>query len=180
MDSRVRRVLAAMSVVAMVLGVVTWQLHLRPSEDQWARADALLVFDGGRGERVLAAYRLAETGRVDHVVLLDDADPDATGVRRCEGWPTAVELHCLDRVGVSDTRSEAASFARYARAQSWDTVVVVTSTYHLTRSRLHTQRCFDGEVLGVRANPDGSPAHWFGRILHEWGGLVRAVVQRGC
>jgi uncharacterized SAM-binding protein YcdF (DUF218 family) len=39
--------------------------------------------------------------------------------------------------------------ARWAARQGWDSLVVVTSTYHVRRTRELFERCFDGD-LAVR------------------------------
>ena len=173
-------VVAGMVVVAACLGVLTWRWFLQPQQDQIDQVDALLLFDGGSGERIESAYRLAQSGRVGHVVLVVGVGQAASEGQPCGDWPAQVVVHCLNRNGVVNTRSEAAVMAQHAQSQGWDTVVVVTSTYHLGRARLLTQRCFDGEVLGMGGTPDISPPRWFGRIIHEWGGRVRSWVQRGC
>jgi uncharacterized SAM-binding protein YcdF (DUF218 family) len=49
------------------------------------------------------------------------------------------------------TRGEARAVARMAAARGWRSVLVVTSTYHVTRARLLFDRC-----VGARVSVTGS------------------------
>ncbi|MDG2114050.1 MAG: ElyC/SanA/YdcF family protein [Actinomycetota bacterium] len=166
--------------VAFVSLWLTDQWLLRPDRHEVGEADAALVMVGGRGERVQAMSRLAANGGVDHLVVMAVDLPESNTFRRiCDtGLSGSAELHCLS--GRGDTRDEARRLSRYAERQGWDHVVVVTSSYHLSRSRLLVERCFDGRVDGLAATPDSSAAVWFGQVLHEWAGLVETQVRRGC
>lgn len=172
----------AMLGVALFVLWLTDQWLLRPDRTEHGRADAALVMVGGRGERVEAMTQLLADGVVEHLVIMAADTSESNTFRRiCDaGLPGPAELHCLDGGGGADTRTEARRLSLYATEQGWDHVIVVTSSYHLTRSRLLVERCFDGRVDGFAATPDSSPAVWFGQVLHEWGGLVESQVRRGC
>ncbi len=59
--------------------------------------------------------------------------------------------------------------------------VIVTSTPHLTRSRLLFRRCLKGSVIGVAAWPPYGRDTWIGAVRHEWLGTADALaVHRGC
>jgi len=170
-----------MVLVAVVQLSLTLIWILRPSEARPTEADAALVLVGGRGERLRAVSELASDGVVDHIVFAAAQLRESSAFQRlCASDRFAgVTLHCIDGAP-RDTRSEARSLARYASSQGWDHVVVVTSTYHLTRAKLMVSRCFAGTVDGVAATPDSGPAVWFGQVLHEWAGLAESQVRRGC
>jgi uncharacterized SAM-binding protein YcdF (DUF218 family) len=69
-----------------------------------------------------------------------------------------------------------------AHVQGWRRVIVVTSTYHVTRARLLIARCLHRDFAVVAARPTASLPLWWWRkaLLHEWAGLVDAELHRGC
>ena len=177
---RTRRVVLGMLVTATVLWVLTFAWILRPGTDVPERADALIVFVGGRGERLALMNELLEDGVATHVVVAA-ADMDDTSIfgRLCRsGLPEPYTISCVE--SRDDTRGEAQILGRFANRQGWNEVVVVTSSYHLTRASLLLERCFRGRVAGAASSPSAGPALWFGHVLHEWGGLVETQVKRGC
>ncbi len=60
--------------------------------------------------------------------------------------------------------------------------MVVTSTYHVSRTRMLFRRCFDGEIRVVGARPDsrgGLPSPR--AVVREWLAFGHALtVERGC
>ena len=74
------------------------------------------------------------------------------------------------------TRGEAELVGRLARARSWRRVVVVTSTYHVTRARMLFDRCVDGSVALVASRP-WLPRFAFGALV-EWPKLALALTLR--
>jgi len=101
------------------------------------RADAIVVL-GGRENRVPVGLRLYEES-VAPVLLVFNA----TGA--------GDDDHIYERPDPYTTRGEARAIARLAREHGWQSVVVVTSGYHVPRARLIVQRAFDGEVQMVGA-----------------------------
>jgi uncharacterized SAM-binding protein YcdF (DUF218 family) len=80
-----------------------------------------------------------------------------------------------------DTRGEARAIAAIAQREGWNHVVVVTSTYHVTRARMLVSRCFNGKVDAVEARPGLTVSRFVSRVTHEWAGLAEAMlVNNGC
>jgi uncharacterized SAM-binding protein YcdF (DUF218 family) len=108
-------------------------------------ADAIVVLAGGEDHRLDEGLRLWRRGVAPTLVISDGRKP---------GWDRANRLCRAPRVRcfVPDpysTRGE----ARWAAEQGWDSLVVVTSTYHLRRSRILFERCLDGRVTLRGAEP---------------------------
>ena len=75
-----------------------------------------------------------------------------------EGWAEAMRL-CTSRRAICftpdpySTQGEARWIAQEARKRGWDSVVVVTSTYHVRRTRMIVERCYGGDLAVVGAQP---------------------------
>jgi uncharacterized SAM-binding protein YcdF (DUF218 family) len=79
------------------------------------------------------------------------------------------------------TRGESRAIAAVARGQGWRHVVMVTSTYHVTRARILLSRCFTGDIDAVAADPGLAVPRHAARIGHEVAGLAEAMlVNSGC
>jgi uncharacterized SAM-binding protein YcdF (DUF218 family) len=173
---RFRRVARVLTVVAglllLAIAVLTARFILWPSEDEPLQADAVVVLAGGAGERLREGIRLAERGVAPVLVLSHGG--------RCGDRPT-YDVVCFtprpDR-----TQGEARGAARLARERGWGSVVVVTSTYHVARTRMLFRRCLDGEIRVVGARP----RTWRGlptprQIAWEWLGFGHALLaERAC
>jgi uncharacterized SAM-binding protein YcdF (DUF218 family) len=99
------------------------------------------VLAGGQEHRLDEGLRLWRRGVSPTLVISDG---------RADGWARANRLCGEPRVRCFrpdpySTRGE----ARWASRQGWDSLVVVTSTYHIRRTRELFERCFEGE-LSVR------------------------------
>jgi uncharacterized SAM-binding protein YcdF (DUF218 family) len=163
-------VAAAVLVVALV--VVNLELFVWPSTGTLRRADAVVVLAGGDGERLERGLELARDGVAP--TLVASTGPD----RLCTAdEPFTVICFLPDP---SNTRGEVEEVARLARQHEWTSLVLVTSTYHMTRARLLLDRCYAGSIEIAPVQPDTGIVGWLGAITHEWGGLTEALVERSC
>ena len=172
---RPRRLAAVVAAVLLLtLAAATARLVLWPSTDEPGRADAVVVLAGGLGERLPAGVALVEDGVAPVLVLSHGTD--GCGDRRA-GYEIVCFTPDPDR-----TQGEARATAALARERGWDTVVVVTSTYHAARARMLFERCLDAEVRGVGVDPPtrgGLPTPL--NVLREWAGWGHALLaERGC
>jgi uncharacterized SAM-binding protein YcdF (DUF218 family) len=110
-------------------------------------------------------------------------------VQRTRHWPQAARLcaaHrsagarvvCFTAVPFS-TRGEARTVSRLAHEHGWLSVVVVTSTFHVTRARMLFRRCYHGPLTML-----GSSSTWW-ELPKEWASetgklLVQLTAERGC
>jgi uncharacterized SAM-binding protein YcdF (DUF218 family) len=172
--------LAGLLVVAALLGAATWRLFIHPSTHVPARADAVVVLSGTWETRIIEGMRLVRNGVASELVFVGVADSPMAG-EVCSG---AIDLHarvtCL-HPDPDSTRTEVRAASRLAERRGWHSLVLVTSTFHVSRGGLLLRRCFDGDVDVVgTALPAG--IHLSPRLLlREWGGLVHAtVLERSC
>ena len=81
---------------------------------------------------------------------------------------------------MANTAGEAAFAAAVAEAEGFDTLAVVTSSYHVRRAARELEACFGGRVERVSAWPQLSWATWAGRIGHESVGLLQSMFRSDC
>ena len=185
----VRRCLIRIALAGAAVVVALWvaldvYLFLTPDLDRPGKAAAVIVLAGDRTPRLERGLELMGSGVAPVLVISDGFDPL---------WPAANRL-CADGRGARagrefrvvcfrpdpySTRGEARGFAQLARDEGWDSVVIATTTFHVTRSRILFRRCFDGRVEGV-----GAPARFWKKapsLVREVGKLlVQLSIKRSC
>lgn len=171
-STRAWRHLAEAFALVLVLPALSLWPVLRPATDPPARADAVVVLSGDYGERRALAMSLVEKGLVHTLIFAGTPDrPDEDEL--CNSRQ-AVEYVCLRPLD-DNTRAEARAVSDLARARQWRTVVVVTSRYHVTRSRLLFRRCVDAEVRMMAGDPPYSRAVLDREIGSEWLKVIYTV-----
>ena len=108
----------------------------------------MIVLSGGREHRLAEGRRLVAAGVADTLVISDG---------RAAGWVEGNELCETDAVcflpDPYSTQGEARWIAAEAERRGWDSIVVVTSTYHVRRARVVVERCYEGGLAVVGAEP---------------------------
>jgi uncharacterized SAM-binding protein YcdF (DUF218 family) len=169
-----RRIAIGIAVLLVAGVAATAKLFIWPSSHVPARADAVVVLSGDRGERLARGLELMNAGVAPTLVLAGGPDFQQAADLCLGGQP--FEVVCLRPVPDS-TRHEARAAARLASDRGWGSLVVVTTTTHLTRAGLLFRRCVDGTVHTVKAHRDPE----VGFVVHEWLGVLHALVlARGC
>jgi uncharacterized SAM-binding protein YcdF (DUF218 family) len=145
-----------------------------------AHADVVVVLSGSK-RRLPPALALIRRGVAPVLAL--------STVQRTKHWPQAERLCAAHRYAGArvvcftavpyNTRGEARTVARLARERGWHSIVVVSSTFHLTRAKMLFERCYHGRLAMI-----GSPSTWW-QLPLEWASetgklLVQLTVQRGC
>ncbi len=159
--------LLVLAVVALNLRLFVW-----PASSTPAHADAVVVLAGGDGERLDKGLELVRAGVAP--VLVVSTGPDKLCRNQYE-----FEVVCF-LPHPDDTRGEAEAIGRIAEQEGWHHLVVVTSDYHVTRTRLLVERCFPGTLDVSAAGSDKGPLPLLWAIGHEWGGLAEAAIHQDC
>jgi uncharacterized SAM-binding protein YcdF (DUF218 family) len=180
----VRRLLTALvMLVALWLVAVAVLFVWPPANDSPpAHADVVVVLAGARDQRLDPALKLVQRG-VAPVLAISSAfnDPKWRKAHRlCRGrfGATRFRVICFKAVPYS-TRGEARTVARLAREHGWKRIVVVTSTYHVTRARMLFRRCYHADLWMVGASSPWTvlPQEW----ASETGKLiVQTTLERSC
>jgi uncharacterized SAM-binding protein YcdF (DUF218 family) len=156
---------AVVLVVVAFAGLTAW-LFVLPATATPERADAVVVFAGGRGERLRAATRLIGNGVAPTLAISNGWDPVWTDANRlCRGWSEATVL--CPTPDPDTTGGEARMVAALAERSGWRSVVLVTSAYHVRRASWLLRRCYQGSVQTVAARPQPTLS-LTAAIAHEW------------
>lgn len=149
-------------------------LFVLREDDPVTHADAVVVLFGGRA-RLPVGVRLVERGIAPLLVVSEGADRRWRAPGLCSRRDIGV---LCPLPAAASTRGEARMIGRLARERSWDSLVVVTSRFHLFRAGLLIRRCFGGRLAMVGArNPVWRlPVE----VALEWAKLARAEILRGC
>jgi uncharacterized SAM-binding protein YcdF (DUF218 family) len=138
-------------LVSIVLALVFVRTFVTPTWDGPADAGPIVVLGGSADERARLGIELAEGPPRRDVILSADAAKHAERYGRdCE----EVDTHCVVPRPLS-TWGEAQLVAELARGRDWPAVTVVTSEFHVPRSRMIFQRCVDVRVAMVGADTYG-------------------------
>ena len=168
-------------LAVLALAVATVVLFVHPHTDEPRRADAVVVLGPGlNGERLRKGIQLMRQGFGRVLLISRASDPEWEAADRLCGGRSRFQVVCFV-ASPNNTRGEARDVARLASQHGWHSLLIVTSTYHVTRAGLLNRRCESGRVDVVGANPHASVPAWGHRIVHEWGGLVNSLVfARSC
>ncbi len=166
-------------LVALLIAFLaaTVYLFVLPHMDRVTHADAVVVLSGGRADRLPKGLELVQRGVAPTLVISDGRAPDYPQANKlCKGGqPFKVICFVPDPYS---TRGEAEGVARLARKHGWHSLVVVTSRYHVFRSRILFERCFKGRLAVTGSMPslknllDGALQEWPKLIYEET--LIRA------
>lgn len=165
--------------VTILLLTVSVAPFMWPQTEEVEQADAIFILSGDHGERLPKALRLMDGGVAPTLVFVGTIDR-LLEEELCKGGRVPYEVLCVRPVPDS-TRQEARAAARLAKSRRWRTIVVVTSTHHVTRSALLFRRCFSGKVKMVAGRAPFTGGQLARQIAHEWLGTAHALTAaRGC
>ncbi len=165
---------AIVAVLLLAFVLLTVRFFIRPEMDTLHPSDAIVILGPGlHGERLAGGLRLMRQGLGRVLVISKARDRKWTAADRLCAEQTRFRVVCFLAKPYT-TRSEAETIAHLADSRGWRSLIIVTSTYHVTRARLLNGRCHKGRVEVVGESPDANVAEWTTKIAHEWGGLVDA------
>ena len=175
-----RRLFAAVLVLALVWVAVCVRVVARPSVDRPVRSDAILVLGSPTVDgRLAKALELAEAGYAGTVVISIGWERGRQRIAACADDDPRYRVICF-QPDPPTTRGEAQELGRLARQRHWTSVLVVTSTYHVSRARLIVERCMPGTVRMVAVRSTPSVGDWAYQFLYQTGGFAKALAHRDC
>ncbi|THJ66939.1 YdcF family protein [Arthrobacter echini] len=158
--------------------VLAFQLFHSPPDPPLGSADAVVVLAGAASERLPVAEELIDRGIARELALSSTGLPgNAATDEVCR--VASPEVTCFSPDPLT-TRGEARAIAALAREQGWDTVIVVTSTYHVTRASVNISQCSRASVTMASSQPDLGPVQWLGRFVEESVALAASFARPAC
>lgn len=147
------RFLALLAILALVwlVGLFAFADRVRsysPAEDP-ARADGIVVLTGPSSSRVDAAIRLLENGKGDRL-LISGVNRQVRPAELKAVTPGSSRLFacCVDLgFEAENTMGNAREIGRWARSNGYDSLIVVTSDYHMPRSLVEIRSALPGVEL---------------------------------
>ncbi|MDJ0338177.1 YdcF family protein [Cryobacterium sp. PH31-O1] len=181
---RALTVLTGLVLLAVGLLAVTTRTVMFPRTDPPGPADAIVVLGGlGSAAVVATAVDLATAGYSGRVLISDafggDTRPANLCARPVPVPGTTIEVECFDPQPTT-TRGEAETIAAFATARGWDRVIVVTSSYHVSRARLQIRRCYAGWLAVIGARQPMDPLKWAYQFGYQSAGFLKAQVIPSC
>lgn len=165
-------------VVVIVLGLGVRAVLVPPVADAPV-GDAIVVHDGGHGERLRSGLALAANQAAPVVVVMNGENIDwPNGQRLCDQTEPFVVICPQPRP--ESTVGEAAVIQDLIVAQNWRRVVIVTSDYHLRRALMLDAKCAgDATLLGAGAPADITALRHTLLVIREVAALPHAWLA-GC
>lgn len=179
-DRNLHHVLRPLLLFALVLvsalAVASVPLFILYDDDEVTKADAVMVLAGEK-QRLPVALEILERRVAPILVISDGFEPGWTQANRLCRFGDPAKIVCV-RPDPYSTRGEAQLAGRLARERRWDSLVVVSSRFHLFRARAVFERCFDGELALVASPNPGLRLPL--AVTLEWIKLAVTTVDRGC
>jgi uncharacterized SAM-binding protein YcdF (DUF218 family) len=134
-----------------------WQVGADTASQLAEPADGIVVLTGGRA-RVETAIDLLEDGKAKRLLISGvHRDSSSASIRRAINGNRAIFDCCVDiDKAALDTVGNAEQAAGWARQNHFDSIIVVTSDYHMPRSMIEMNRKLPGTRIipfNVRSDP---------------------------
>ncbi len=175
--TRFMAAVAWLLVVAFVV-VAGLAIYVMPRDDQVpAAADVVVVLGGAGPERAELGIELAEEHDLDLVL---SSSASIFGQR--QGRTCGEDAVCFEPEP-ANTAGEAENVARLAEERGWDHVVVATSNFHTSRSRMLFSQCLGDDrvsVIGRTAADRASDTTPRLMLREATGVLAGLTVARAC
>ncbi|GAB3531761.1 hypothetical protein GCM10027403_02720 [Arthrobacter tecti] len=171
---------AVAAVVVLVLWLLSsYALFYNPPLPKLQRADAVVVLGGASTERYPVGRGLVEDGWAPVLVLSHTDTPGNVDMDRVCNSRKSERIICF-RPEPLTTRGEARAVARLADEHGWDTVLVVTSRYHVLRSYQHIGQCSEARLIMAASDPELGLFGWLPRFVEEGAGLAGGALRPVC
>lgn len=165
-------------LVVALLAAAGLAIYVMPGDDQVpAEADVVVVLGGAGPERAALGIELAE--QHDLALVLSSS---ASIFGRWQGRTCGEDAICFEP-SPENTAGEAENVARMAEERGWDHVVVATSNFHTSRSRMLFSQCLGGDNVSVvgRTAADRATDTTPRLMLREATGVIAGLtVARAC
>jgi uncharacterized SAM-binding protein YcdF (DUF218 family) len=172
----VRPLLTALLVVVAASSAFAARSFVWPSSDPAFPDGPIVVLGGGGGERLSTALALrGDDEQRDLIVSASAIDEWRATGGQCSPEP----ITCMVPDPVN-TFGEATTVNDLAAENGWTHVTVVTSDFHVTRTRLLFDRCLDVPVRVVGAPTEPNIIERTYRIVREMAATAVSYLRGSC
>ena len=183
-----RRIQRRWRVLLVAIGVllITWLVGgyfvvVHPRTNALHRADAIVVLGSADIDgRQAMAFRLADQSYASTVAISVGSRRQLDFKLSCHNPPANITVLCF----VPDpptTQGEARQIRTLAAQHHWTSIIVVTSSYHISRARMIITRCFGGDVMMAAPAAHHSIATIGYQYVYQTAGYLKALIfDRGC
>ena len=160
----------AVPLVVWLLGFVWFAAALPQPAPAEEKTDAIVVLTGGPG-RIERGIELLRQGSAERLLVSGVFEQVKPGEFSAQYRLSAQEMECCVELGFAalDTRGNARETAGWLRSGGYRSLRLVTSDWHMRRSRLELQRVIPADI---RVLADAVPSRPSLRILfleyHKW------------
>ena len=176
----VRRVTATVVVLAVAWLGAGYLLVVHPHLNTPTKVDAILVLGPPRADgRSAEGVKLMQEGLGGTLVVSVSPTRQYYTGKLCRKPPSGIHIICF-APDPTTTQGEAREIGRLAKAHHWTSIMVVTSTYHISRARLIIKRCMPGKVVMVDTDEHYSFGTWMYQLAYQTGGFAKALIHTGC
>lgn len=158
---------------------VFYNVHTVPPK----HADAVVMLGGASKERLLDAMLIRDEIKAKYLVLsYTNTAGNASADDYCSRHSNKAiypDVICFTPNPL-DTRGEAEQIGKLVSEQQWNDVVVVTSKYHIERSKTLMHQCVDAKISMMATDPRLDTWQWLRRFVIETGGLLSVNLRPEC
>ena len=178
MKIRIAVILICISLMLMMVVIIDSFNHNKT--DSPKKADVIIMFGGGDKGRMEKAAELYHTGYADYVIITPESEeiyPQSTEFAIELGIP---EDAIIEEYQATSTYTNAVESFKLMDQYDFDSGLVVTSDYHLKRSKMIYDRVNDGQyeltyIAALGPNGEkwnerpGAKRIWFSEFYKLWG-----------
>jgi len=172
--------------IGLAIGFIIFAVIISRLEtpDTLPKADGIVVWTGKGGDRLQAGAKLLKDKKGERLLISGtNANISRQTILTTLNLPDELAACCVDMDQATDTIDNARQTANWARALSYDHIILVTSAYHMPRAEIEIGNAA-GRV-GITSYPvreENAPAWWrdqaqFKRMLQEYGKLILSFIR---
>lgn len=178
-----RRILRFAAVIGALFALwlvacFVFVVHPRTSAPQHVDAIFVLGPPSANGRFDYATQLVAE-GYTRNLVISAGPYEDKSIKAACRNGLAGASVTCFFPVPTT-TQGEARKIRELVAQHGWQSVMVVTSRYHVSRARFIIGRCYSGRLLMAAPGGAISLHDWGYEFLYQTGAFAKAVVHPSC
>tara|TARA_Y100000052_G_scaffold26426_2_gene31371 strand:- start:34245 stop:34820 length:576 start_codon:yes stop_codon:yes gene_type:complete len=128
------------------------------------KADAIVALTGGSGHRIAASLKLLEQGAGKRLLVSGVHESvDVEALIKTAGGTQALYDCCIDfGRSAHSTEGNAEETAKWVQSHTYESLILVTSNYHMPRSALWFDEALDGvEIIAYPVDSVIRPREWW-------------------